>query len=595
MKKRIKHLNTSLQHKMKNKFFILGFLVFLFSSIIFVSGDEAGDMTSYSESADISGIVGADEGFLFVEKVNYEKVNGMSKLTFQPTEYDVPNGRIKIGDNDFTNIASSKNGESYLKVDGSGNIIEANLRIVKGNQDVIIDGKSFTAPPGSTINYKDGKLKITLPSGTAASQGFSFKDWGTSTNDVILEGKNFVVFDETGKKIVFGYADKVHYDGKNYFFEAGESLKYEGVSFTPKEKLNIYFDGKVHEGTAISFGDTSFSLSCGSNPDIGELTLSGNSKYYKLKDINGVYYSKSSGFYNPDRLEERTYGNRDLTISFTEPNSNIDFFGQTNPLDPNIPTITCSGGYIVETGKVGLVSEGGRVKYVRNSEGGLSSREVIITDNSNEEYQKFIQIGENSNMRVGVHSTSVPWTAETSKALNMFNVYLFSENPELFGTYDFGNDYDLQEKFVKQKTYVAQAQSILNDELVKKYPDLNTYEQVAGKIKVTEISDFVSEIGTDYYLTKSEMTKALAGTGYENYALVVDNLKEMIPYYDTSGTIEGQVSSTEELYGVRQWLIHRYLKSNEEDLNRKYLESKSKVYVNGRDTVNFKVTTNAGN
>jgi hypothetical protein len=62
------------------------------------------------------------------------------------------------------------------------------------------------------------------------------------------------------------------------------------------------------------------------------------------------------------------------------------------------------------------------------------------------------------------------------------------------------------------------------------------------------------------------MSKSLYGTGYENYNSVIENIKEVMPYYDTSGTIEGQVSTEKELYGIRQWLIHRYFSSQEKEL-----------------------------
>jgi hypothetical protein len=320
-----------------------------------------------------------DEGYLFVDKIDYEKIGGMSKLTFQQTDYDVPNGRIKIGENDFTNIASSKNGESYIKVDGSGNIIEANLRVVKESQEVILGEKKFMAPPGSTISYKDGNLEILLPSSNSATaNSFFVKDWGNSTKDILLKGKNFVVKDEAGNNILFSYGDKVHYDGKNYFFAPGDTLNYQGVSIVPRDKLIYYFDGKMHEGNSISFGDTSFSCLAEENPDIGELLISGKSKYYKLKEIDKSYYIKGPNFYENVNLEDRNFGNREFKISFTEPNSNINFFGSSNPLDPNIPTITCSGGYIAETGKVKLISEGGRVRYLRNSQNDVHSREVVI-------------------------------------------------------------------------------------------------------------------------------------------------------------------------------------------------------------------------
>jgi hypothetical protein len=101
--------------------------------------------------------------------------------------------------------------------------------------------------------------------------------------------------------------------------------------------------------------------------------------------------------------------------------------------------------------------------------------------------------------------------------------------------------------------YVNNARDLYLDKaLQKKYPTVDFVALKQNAPTNDKLGEYVKKLG-NYYLTTQERDNALKGTGYENYAYSVDELKMLYSGVSaTVGTLEGNIPSIDESYGLRQ-------------------------------------------
>lgn len=543
----------------------LFFGLFLFFCV-FVFADEVVIENSYSgeDLVDVTEVISPemDAGYVSVQNVDLIKEEGISTLTFQKTDYMVPNGAVSIGENSFDNVASVEGKESFLKVDERGEVSSAELYMSSKGDNFILGGKEIYAPPYSKVTFDGENVHILVPEGKNVRTTFGEGVGGEAT----FEGKNMQIFsEENGEPIYFD--GKIHYDGENFYIKSGEVFSQDGLTLEAKDKINFYFDGEAHSGNSLSLGDESFVFSCGDNPDIGKVKISGGeSKYYDLRGPG-----TDMGWDDGSTLKNRGwYDKRDLTVGLTEADSSINFFGRDNPMNSDIPAITASGGYEIETGRLHLIAKDGRVQYNRDAGEDMFSRELVINDYSNDKYARFIQIGENSNLRFGVSEKPLDLNIPSvSKGpMNNFNLKYFSEMPEAFGTYEFGTNEILKNDFLEKRDYLMGAQEVLNNKLIEQASSDSEFvaaiEGYGGKVPISELDSFVDKFASkNYYLTPEVRDYVLEDSGYGGYVDVMEAMREMVPYYETVGTDQDSIDLDSQYYGIRQAFLQYFVTEKE--------------------------------
>jgi hypothetical protein len=563
-------------------------MIFLVVGMFFVLGQDEIITESFSDGElfDASYLVAPDlePGYISVENVDIEKLGGVSTISFKKTKYVVPAGTVKIGDNSFDNIASTEDLDSTLKVNEAGEVIEADFHMSGKGDTFIIGGAEVYAPPKSRVIYDGNEVKVIVNDGKTIRADF-LED---AEGKVTFEGKSFSIRQPDGSSLPFKYGERVHFDGSNYYVEDGDLIDYGGVSFSPKERVDVYFDGKIHDGPAISLGEDSFSLSAGDNPDIGKVIISGGYKdedgYYRLGGlVTSQEISDAMELGRLDNMDDRI-----LTVGLTEPNSAINFFGEKNPLNSNIPTVSCYGGYEINTGTLSLASDNGKVLYGRDSDANVFSREIVVADYTNDKYIRHMQIGQKSNMRFGISDVEKGFALRSGeyKPLNNFNLRYFADSPEDFGTYDFGYNQDLKNEFVEKRNYLLGAQSVLNEELAKRASSNPVFAASlidhGGDIPLYKLDEFTNQFkGVDFFLTVPERDSILEERGYGDYVNVMNSMRDMVPYHITYGEKEGAVDILDQKYGVRQAFLRYFV--SEKDFFESEKAKSAVEYANRRN------------
>ncbi len=554
MKKKIKHLNISLQFKMKKYIFLFITWIFLLLSLSFCVAFplEAEKGSSMEIGNSINPDFAASD--IVVENMLVNTDGDLFSFSFTKSPYTGRTGRMKFSDNDLNNIMSTEGKESSLKLDSSGKIVEADLWISDSGSQIINfgEGNSISAKPGDRVIYKNGDLTLIPSSGR---MGLSeIKSW--DKGDVFIDGKNFKIQLPNSKDpIVFSHGNGLHYDGKNLFVQAGEPLSYNGASFTAKKRVNFYTDGLAHEGEdAISFGKSNLVLSCGNDPDIGEITIQGESDYYRnlLKNTEGQTL-RTKQYNTLKGLEQLDFGSRlstgrTLTMSLTTANSYIDFGGQTNLLEPSIPTISAPKGYNIQTGKLHLVSSNGRTEYLKSDGQINGALDVMILDTSNEVYDKALQIGENSNLLVNFKTKESKWTIVAPGMRDgMLRINNLHEKTVFYRAM---GSTDLQNNFNGIKKNLVDASSLLDNAIKEKYKGQDLSDFFAEG-KTLETSGNLNENALKYYLTPEEIKKTL-GDQYSNFNSNLKLVSDMTFFKEVLGQNE-QGSSAQDLqyYGYR--------------------------------------------
>lgn len=519
---------------------------------------------SFSESyegdelVDVTTVIAPElePGTISVQNIDVVKEDGISTLTFQQTDHLLPNGAVEIGDNAFNNVGSVEGKESFLKLNSNGDIESADLYMSARGDTFILGEKEIYAPPKSRVVF-DGE-NVHVYTGEDGRVRASFLEG--SSGEVTFEGENMKIYEESGSGEYTSFSGKIHNDGQNFYIKSGEVYSQDGITLDAKERINFYFDGEAHSGNSLSLGEENFVFSCGENPDIGKLTLSGDSDYYSLSGVGAKEgWNDGTGISRLSNMNQR-----DLTVGFTEPDSSIDFFGEDNPLNEQIPSITTEGGYEIETGRLHLIAQDGKVRYRRNAGESVFSREVVINDLSNANYSRFIQVGQNSNMRFGISDADRDLVMGGEKdPMNNFNLKYFASSPEDFGTYEFGANDAMKKEFLEKRNYLTGAQEALNDELLRRVSDsefASVLEEYGGEVPVYEIEEYVDEFADrNYYLDVETRDAVLEEAGYSDYTQVMESMREMVPYYETVGTDQDSPDLESQYYGVRQALLEYFV------------------------------------
>ena len=289
-------------YEMENKKLLIGFvglvLVVVMSFSLVYSGTETVD-GNYTDITEVGGDFGLNPSEVVVEKVLISRdSSGVSTITFSGKRW-TDGSSIEIKGNKFENIVERDGKQSILKLDKNGNIVEAHLRVSYNKEAVLnIDGTERHFPPGSIIDYKDGKLSAYIPEyDMKTQQKFGIKG-SNNGGEVFLTGPGAGIHTDDGRFIPM--VGGVYYDGEYYLRD--ENFVYKGVSvlnslgndISESEKLIIYADGKEH-------GDTEAYLSLGMDNIIASTGSFGG-------DLNIVFDDKYEyGDYFKSRIKKPTY------------------------------------------------------------------------------------------------------------------------------------------------------------------------------------------------------------------------------------------------------------------------------------------------
>lgn len=321
---------------MRNKkiIFSILFLSLLFGILIIninaldeevVSEENAESEVSLSDQIDVLKNEGKLEYFIS------EESNLMTILFKQ-------GGNISIGDNHFENLVQSEDFTNAIKVDKSGNIVEANL-YNKEASTYLINGNEFEMPENGHLKYPSEKnrtdyflpegtiinklsegslikgINLTLPEGISLSNGivsFSPKLGYSITGEGTYEGISFE--SPEGVLIVKDSSILSDYNG-NYILKTPDSIK---IQSSQKGELNVNFledngivdmnyegierEGKKYLNVGVSGGDSvelkksSFE---GGISDLIQNSVDGG--YTKITDGRLVFESKDGNFtFNPE-------------------------------------------------------------------------------------------------------------------------------------------------------------------------------------------------------------------------------------------------------------------------------------------------------
>jgi hypothetical protein len=542
---------------MKFRFiFIFVLIFFVFTGFTF--GDEIVSETSEAlsevyegEPVNIVSLICPDSDLseIIVDEVTVDVGEGVSTLTFNSIDFNRRNGRVKIGNNDFSNIASQPDRESYLKVDSFGEIVEMDIRIASDVQEIkFSEDNIISAKPGDRVILKDGEVKIIVSS-DSSGKVLDISKWSGSEGDLVLEGNNFEYWKDE-KRNIFDYGEIVHFDGENFYFLEGEVANHKGIEISPKGKVFLFNDGKSHEGDYISFGKGNFVVGIGEDPNIfGKIFVPVESEYYQLRNVQGVNL-KDINIDREEYFSSRVRPGKSFSIELVEPNSNVNFFGEVNPIEPGVPMITPSSSYVFESGKVFLENKEGKLKYFRNSGEYYDALDVVIDDKANQNYDKMIQIGENSNVIVYFKDKLSGWNYDPlSESGNREVVLAMNHGEEGNVLYRALGTEKLQEEFVRVKSELLESSNLLREELRKRCGD-NIYDKYFSQ-EGTLYSYEVPQEALDCSLNKEIMKKVLGGN-YENFNSNLKTVSDMSFDKDVLGNNEEGSSALDlQYYGFR--------------------------------------------
>ena len=67
----------------------------------------------------------------------------------------------------------------------------------------------------------------------------------------------------------------------------------------------------------------------------------------------------------------------------------------------------------------------------------------------------------------------------------------------------------------------------------------------------------------NYFLTPEIRDQTLKEAGYGGYVQVMEEMRDMLPYYETVGTDQDVVDLEEQLYGIRQAFLQYFVSEQE--------------------------------
>ena len=310
-------------------------LVLFFSMICFVFSAD-GKVSSENNAMDIGKLMGLEESNIIGDGLKYEKQDEGSKLIFEKED-----SNLNINGNKFENIDPKSDGGrrvSSIELDEKGDITKADFTVNEKGGDYVIGGTKFHADPGSRVEFKEGKITITPSENQEITNPIPEKKDDSKSKDL---KEYLVTYDcEKGCKIKGKEVNGklVYKDGK-LFVAPGQETTINGVkieNYNPTfgaKNTDVYFDGKEHEGTYVSFGEKTFIASS--------------------KGGEGVIGFEESNPYL--KIDKGDYVAMELKLDSSVKIENRDSQGL-------IPKVTTKGGFTLDEDSKSIYTFGNKIK-----------------------------------------------------------------------------------------------------------------------------------------------------------------------------------------------------------------------------------------
>ena len=308
---------------MKIKIFLILIIGILFVGIGFVSSQE--EAVILTEATDIGPFMGLPEGQILGKGIEYELFNDKHRATFVNE-----NSELSINGDVFTNIVPQGKAKlpTFIELDPNGIIVKADFTVNEEGGTYCFETDCVYASPNSRVLFdkEKGIIRIIPPDGTELSEMPNVKDFSLPNKyTTIIEGKNIKlpsgdVFSgklnyEDGRAFVY-LDDKTIINGVE--IRESESKRYSSKLF---QEVDVFFDGREHEGDYISF-------------DLSNRNLILSSEGGKPV----IVFKESNPFVKIDK--------GDNVGMLALPNSKIEIQNRDN--EGLVPKITTSGFFVID-------------------------------------------------------------------------------------------------------------------------------------------------------------------------------------------------------------------------------------------------------
>lgn len=313
-----------------NKTIVFSILTLLVLSVTLVSAETI--VQEFTESSNVGNLVGP---LLNSEDISVQgaKVTSEQSSFGTNTRVDITKeeGSLKIKDSEFKNIQPAKEGqEAYFQLGEDGKVKECNFKTNKNGGNYSLGNYNITAPPNSTVKFKDGiieiipseNIELTEENMPKLKEQSDLQKGVQTVNFKALNGKTITL--PNGNVLQEG--DLIFENGQAYLTD-NSKINDLSVKLSEKSRTQIFLDGEAHNDLSDNY-----------------ISLNANERkiYVSSKDINlNINFEENNPF-----VEIKD----NARFSLSNTNNDIFELAITNPPGkiPHINVQSLKGGTITD-------------------------------------------------------------------------------------------------------------------------------------------------------------------------------------------------------------------------------------------------------
>jgi len=273
--------------EMRIKFILIASIILF--SLFFVSA---------AEETDFEKIVSGTDYFASEVKISGTGIEAVGQKGNGATFTIIKeNANLAVGEDIFENILpqSQAGHPTYIEIDEHGKITKADFSTTEKGGTYIFENTKVNVPANSHLMFKNGKIEIMAKEGSEFKETPSFIDSNVKGYETKIVGENFKL--PNGQSVSGTLSFK---ENGQAFVEAGEIVNINGVEITkefsliglniitgemPKEnEVDLFFDGKKHEGNYISLGGKNLMVSSQTKGDGPKIEFKEDNPYLKIEE-----------------------------------------------------------------------------------------------------------------------------------------------------------------------------------------------------------------------------------------------------------------------------------------------------------------------